>query len=51
VYVCKQEKEIIEKQNSWLNEELTGKVNSVFELRRKNADLEADISSKLTDVS
>ncbi|KAK7334880.1 hypothetical protein VNO80_26646 [Phaseolus coccineus] len=45
-----QEKEIIEKQNSWLNEELNGKVNSVFELRRKNADLEADISSKLTDM-
>ncbi|XP_068499326.1 nuclear-pore anchor isoform X2 [Phaseolus vulgaris] len=45
-----QEKEIIEKQNSWLNEELNGKVNSVFELRRKNADLEADISSKLADM-
>ncbi|WVZ01618.1 hypothetical protein V8G54_027687 [Vigna mungo] len=45
-----QEKEIIEKQNSWLNEELNGKVNSVFELRRKNADLEADTSSKLTDM-
>ncbi|XP_047158317.1 nuclear-pore anchor [Vigna umbellata] len=44
------EKEIIEKQNSWLNEELNGKVNSVFELRRKNADLEADTSSKLTDM-
>ncbi|KAG2372296.1 Nuclear-pore anchor [Vigna angularis] len=44
-----QEKEIIEKQNSWLNEELNVKVNSVFELRRKNADLEADTSFKLTD--
>ncbi|BAT93110.1 hypothetical protein VIGAN_07201200 [Vigna angularis var. angularis] len=45
-----QEKEIIEKQNSWLNEELNVKVNSVFELRRKNADLEADTSFKLTDM-
>ncbi|KAK7323970.1 hypothetical protein VNO77_27474 [Canavalia gladiata] len=45
-----QEKEIIQKQNAWLNEELTAKVNSFFELRRKHTELEADMSSRLTDV-
>ncbi|XP_019443676.1 PREDICTED: nuclear-pore anchor-like isoform X1 [Lupinus angustifolius] len=45
-----QEKDILERQNAWLNDELTAKVNSFFELRRKHTDLDADMSSKLTDV-
>ncbi|KAI4323302.1 hypothetical protein L6164_022918 [Bauhinia variegata] len=45
-----QEKEIIERQNAWLNDELTAKVNSFIELRRKHTDLEADMSSKLAEV-
>ncbi|KAF7822471.1 nuclear-pore anchor [Senna tora] len=45
-----QEKEIVERQNSWLNDELTAKVNSSFEMRRKHTELEADMSSKLEDV-
>lgn len=49
--MCKQEKEILERQNAWLNNELTAKVNSFFELRRKHTELDADMSSKLADVS
>ncbi|KAL2330957.1 hypothetical protein Fmac_018538 [Flemingia macrophylla] len=44
-----QEKEIVEKQTFWLNEELDAKANSLFELRRKHSELEADMSSKLAD--
>lgn len=46
-----QEKEIVERQSAWLNEELTAKINSSLELRRKHTESEADISSKLEDVS
>jgi len=46
-----QEKELLEKHNAWLNEELTAKVNSLVELRRTHMDVEADLSSKLADVS
>ncbi|KAH1237392.1 Nuclear-pore anchor [Glycine max] len=45
-----QEKEIVERQNSWLNEELNAKVNIVFELRRKHTEFEADMTSKLADM-
>ncbi|KAE9584981.1 putative nucleoprotein TPR/MLP1 [Lupinus albus] len=45
-----QEKDILERQNAWLNDELTAKVNSFFELRRKHTELDADKSSMLTDV-
>ncbi|XP_058765281.1 nuclear-pore anchor-like isoform X3 [Vicia villosa] len=45
-----QEKEIVERQNAWLNEELTAKTNSFLELRRKHSESETDISSKLADV-
>ncbi|TKY49466.1 Nuclear-pore anchor [Spatholobus suberectus] len=45
-----QEKEIVERQNSWVNEELNAKVNSFFELRKKHTELEADMSSKLADM-
>ncbi|CAL5187045.1 unnamed protein product [Lathyrus oleraceus] len=45
-----QEKEIVERQNAWLNEELTTKTNSFLELRRKHTESESDTSSKLADV-
>ncbi|KAI9161249.1 hypothetical protein LWI28_015729 [Acer negundo] len=45
-----QEKELMERHNAWLNEELTTKVGSLAELRRTHADLEADMSAKLSDV-
>ncbi|KAK0595477.1 hypothetical protein LWI29_007067 [Acer saccharum] len=45
-----QEKELMERHNAWLNEELTTKVDSLVELRRTHADLEADMSAKLSDV-
>ncbi|ONK76779.1 uncharacterized protein A4U43_C03F32060 [Asparagus officinalis] len=44
-----QEKELLEKHNAWLNEELTAKVNSLVELRRTHMDVEAELSSKLSD--
>lgn len=46
-----QEKELSERHNVWLNDELTAKVNSLIELRRKNAEFEADVSAKLAQVS
>ncbi|BFG28578.1 hypothetical protein CerSpe_148520 [Prunus speciosa] len=45
-----QEKELIERHNVWLNDELTEKVDSLIGLRRTHADVEADLSSKLADV-
>ncbi|KAK4595107.1 hypothetical protein RGQ29_018748 [Quercus rubra] len=46
----KEEKELVERHNAWLNDELTAKVDSVIELRRKSNDLEDDMSTKLADV-
>lgn len=45
-----QEKELIERHNVWLNDELTEKVDSLAELRRKYNDLDANMSAKLADV-
>lgn len=45
-----QEKELIERHNVWLNDELKAKVDSATELRRVHADLESDLSAKLADV-
>ncbi|XP_022717640.1 nuclear-pore anchor [Durio zibethinus] len=45
-----QEKELIERHNAWLNEELNAKVNNLIEIRRTQAELEADMSAKLADV-
>lgn len=45
-----QEKELIERHNVWLNDELTAKVDSQIELRKKHTEFEADMSSKLADV-
>ncbi|KAF8412623.1 hypothetical protein HHK36_000592 [Tetracentron sinense] len=44
------EKELVERHNVWLNEEITAKVGSIIELRKTHTELEADISSKLADV-
>ena len=35
----------------WLNEELTAKVDNLMEIRRTQAEHEADMSAKLADVS
>ncbi|KAL8134769.1 nuclear-pore anchor isoform X1 [Apium graveolens] len=45
-----QEKELIERHNIWLNDELTAKINSFNELRRAHNEFEADMSSKLADA-
>ncbi|XVE99034.1 hypothetical protein REPUB_Repub03eG0161700 [Reevesia pubescens] len=45
-----QEKELIERHNAWMNEELTAKVDNLIEIRRTLAELEADMSAKLADV-
>ncbi|XP_021299554.1 nuclear-pore anchor isoform X2 [Herrania umbratica] len=45
-----QEKELIERHNVWLNEELTAKVDDLVKFRRTQAELEADMSAKLADV-
>uniref|UniRef100_A0A5B6ZUV8 Putative nuclear-pore anchor isoform X1 n=1 Tax=Davidia involucrata TaxID=16924 RepID=A0A5B6ZUV8_DAVIN len=45
-----QEKELIERHNVWLNDELTAKVNSLIELRKTHSEFEADMSAKLADV-
>ena len=50
VFGFEQEKELVERHNVWLNDELTAKVDSVIELRRKSNDLEDDMSTKLADV-
>ncbi|KAJ0545406.1 hypothetical protein HanIR_Chr08g0349531 [Helianthus annuus] len=45
-----QEKELVERHNLWLNDELTTKVNSLLELRKVHNELEADMSSKLAEL-
>ncbi|XP_015078982.1 nuclear-pore anchor isoform X1 [Solanum pennellii] len=45
-----QEKELVERHNAWLNDELTTKVNGLMELRKAHSELEADISAKLVDA-
>ncbi|KAJ6322496.1 hypothetical protein OIU77_012355 [Salix suchowensis] len=45
-----QEKELIERHNAWLNDELTAKVDTIMELRRRHADFEEDVSTKLADA-
>ncbi|XAR59903.1 hypothetical protein NMG60_11015913 [Bertholletia excelsa] len=44
-----QEKELIERHNVWLNNELTTKVNSIVEMSRTHSDREADMSTKIAD--
>ncbi|CAI9760212.1 unnamed protein product [Fraxinus pennsylvanica] len=45
-----QEKELFERHNVWLNEELTSKVDSLIALRKTYGEREADMSAKLADV-
>ncbi|KAI3965981.1 hypothetical protein MKX01_010938, partial [Papaver californicum] len=45
-----QEKELIERHNVWLNDELTGMVNSLNELRRLHNKHDSQMSSKLANV-
>ncbi|KAJ0256647.1 Nuclear-pore anchor [Hirschfeldia incana] len=45
-----QEKELMERHTKWLDEELTAKVDSYAELRRRHSDLEAEMSAKIVDV-
>ncbi|XP_009592361.1 nuclear-pore anchor [Nicotiana tomentosiformis] len=44
-----QEKELVERHNAWLNDELTAKVNDLMKLRKVHSELEADMSAKLAD--
>ncbi|XP_077232792.1 nuclear pore anchor [Tasmannia lanceolata] len=45
-----QEKELIERHNVWLNDELTAKLNSLIELRKAHTEFEADMTAKLVGV-
>lgn len=45
-----QEKELTEKHNTWLNEELTSKVDAILQQRQTSAEIEADLSAKLADA-
>ncbi|XP_051134756.1 nuclear-pore anchor isoform X2 [Andrographis paniculata] len=45
-----QEKELLERHNKWLNDELTTKVDSLVQLRKANGELEVEMSSKLADA-
>lgn len=45
-----QEKELTEKHNTWLNEELTSKVDTILQQRQASAEVEADLSAKLADA-
>ncbi|XP_068655473.1 nuclear-pore anchor-like isoform X2 [Aristolochia californica] len=45
-----QEKELTERHNVWLNDELAVKVNSLIELRKSHTEFETDMSAKLADV-
>ncbi|XP_047326588.1 nuclear-pore anchor-like [Impatiens glandulifera] len=45
-----QEKELIEKHNNWLNDELSTKVNSFTEVRMTQSDVQADMSAKIADL-
>uniref|UniRef100_A0A7N0VHG9 Nucleoprotein TPR/MLP1 domain-containing protein n=1 Tax=Kalanchoe fedtschenkoi TaxID=63787 RepID=A0A7N0VHG9_KALFE len=45
-----QEKELIERHNIWLNDELTAKVNILIETRSAHSEFEAEMSAKLVEV-
>lgn len=45
-----QEKELVERHNAWLNDELTAKVNTLIEIRSAHFELETEMSSKLSQV-
>ncbi|XP_051192619.1 nuclear-pore anchor isoform X1 [Lolium perenne] len=45
-----QEKEILEKHNLWLDEELTAKVKNLADLRKANMDEESRLSAKIAEL-
>ncbi|KAF8729494.1 hypothetical protein HU200_017432 [Digitaria exilis] len=45
-----QEKELLEKHNLWLDEELKAKVKNVAELRKTNMDEEAKMSARIAEL-
>ncbi|KAG0470649.1 hypothetical protein HPP92_017349 [Vanilla planifolia] len=49
--IKKKEKELLDKQNLWLDEELTTKANTLVELRRSQMDVEADLTGKIAEVN
>lgn len=53
IFLCNfvQEKELIEKHNAWLNEELSAKVNSLIEERKTHLEVVADMSAKISNVN
>jgi hypothetical protein len=46
-----QEKELLEKHNVWLDEELKAKVKNLAELRKTNMDEEARLSASIAEAS
>lgn len=49
--ISEQEKELLEKHNSWLDEELKAKSNTLAEMRKSNMDSESKMSVRIADVS
>ncbi|MCO5568314.1 hypothetical protein L7F22_022013 [Adiantum nelumboides] len=45
-----QEKELLEQHNSWLNEELSDKVDTLLKERRASTDVEMELQSKLSNA-
>ncbi|VFQ58763.1 unnamed protein product [Cuscuta campestris] len=45
-----QEKELIERHNTWINDELTTKVNDLLNLRKNYSKLEADMTAKISNL-
>ncbi|KAG0472195.1 hypothetical protein HPP92_016741 [Vanilla planifolia] len=48
--IVMEEKELLDKQNLWLDEELTTKANTLVELRRSQMDVEADLTGKIAEL-
>ncbi|XP_078175227.1 nuclear pore anchor isoform X2 [Carex rostrata] len=44
------EKELLEKHNSWLDEELKAKSNTLAEMRKSNMDSESQMSARIADL-
>jgi hypothetical protein len=51
VYFPYQEKDLLEKHNLWLDEELKAKVKNLADLRKANMDEESRMSAKIAEVS
>lgn len=46
----RQEKELVERHNASLNEDLKSKTDRLIQVRKESEELEADLSSRLADV-